>query len=502
MARLDTRNGQWKTWELRAPDGKLIGIHDLSFDSNHELLTDRRGRIWYSDIVDNAVGWFDPASGKTAIYPVPPVPGRVGNETIYGLAMSSDRRHLWYAQLGIGCFGSFNIETGKFETVVQLPDGNAGPRRISMSDQDILYVALYGSGQLAEYDTRARRMIGVYDLPDRASAPYATTWDPKRKVVWIATSNANAIYRFDPRRQVVRGAAAAARRSVPAHARRRQDDRRAGHFLRQHRRGRRRAAHGRHDRPGRHAGAARRCDGDGAVSRVACGCRGRAARGRGHRRCALAAAAAALRRLPCDELDTDRATVHCHRGAPRRRWGGSGGSARAQDRARRRWRLGQRADAPEPAGLARRGALDRQLDPHAGAEELGMNALPRRVAVAPMMDWTDRHCRYFLRGFAPDILLYTEMITAQALVRGDRARLLRFSPEEHPVALQLGGSDPARAGARRRAWRRGGLRRDQPQLRLPERPRAVRRLRRLPDARAGARRRVRARRCARRSACR
>jgi cytochrome c len=130
---------------------------------------------------------------------VPPVPGRVGHETIYGLAMSSDRRHIWYAQLGIGCFGSFDIETRKFETVVQLADANAGPRRIAMSDQDVLYVALYGSGQLAEYDTRARRMIGIYDLPDRASAPYATTWDPKRKVVWIATSNANAIYRFDPR---------------------------------------------------------------------------------------------------------------------------------------------------------------------------------------------------------------------------------------------------------------------------------------------------------------
>jgi tRNA-dihydrouridine synthase A len=72
-----------------------------------------------------------------------------------------------------------------------------------------------------------------------------------------------------------------------------------------------------------------------------------------------------------------------------------------------------------------------------------MNALPRRVAVAPMMDWTDRHCRYFLRGFGPDILLYTEMVTAQALVRGDHERLLRHSPEEHPLALQLGGSDPA-----------------------------------------------------------
>jgi tRNA-dihydrouridine synthase A len=69
-----------------------------------------------------------------------------------------------------------------------------------------------------------------------------------------------------------------------------------------------------------------------------------------------------------------------------------------------------------------------------------------------MMDWTDRHCRYFLRGFSKHVLLYTEMITAQAILRGDRARLLRFEPEEHPVALQLGGSEPddlaraARAG--------------------------------------------------------
>jgi len=60
-----------------------------------------------------------------------------------------------------------------------------------------------------------------------------------------------------------------------------------------------------------------------------------------------------------------------------------------------------------------------------------------------MMDWTDRHCRYFLRGFAPDTLLYTEMITTGAVLRGDRARLLAFDPEEHPVALQLGGSNPA-----------------------------------------------------------
>ncbi len=60
-----------------------------------------------------------------------------------------------------------------------------------------------------------------------------------------------------------------------------------------------------------------------------------------------------------------------------------------------------------------------------------------------MMDWTDRHCRYFLRQFSPRSLLYTEMVTAAALLHGDPARLLKFDPVEHPVALQIGGSDPA-----------------------------------------------------------
>ena len=59
-----------------------------------------------------------------------------------------------------------------------------------------------------------------------------------------------------------------------------------------------------------------------------------------------------------------------------------------------------------------------------------------------MMDWTDRHCRYFMRLLSPSALLYTEMVTAAAIVHGDAERFLRYNDEEHPVALQLGGSDP------------------------------------------------------------
>jgi tRNA-dihydrouridine synthase A len=65
-----------------------------------------------------------------------------------------------------------------------------------------------------------------------------------------------------------------------------------------------------------------------------------------------------------------------------------------------------------------------------------------RFSVAPMMDWTDRHCRVFHRLMTRRALLYTEMLTTGAILRGDRARLLGFDASEHPVALQLGGSDP------------------------------------------------------------
>jgi tRNA-dihydrouridine synthase A len=65
------------------------------------------------------------------------------------------------------------------------------------------------------------------------------------------------------------------------------------------------------------------------------------------------------------------------------------------------------------------------------------------ISVAPMMDWTDRHCRFFLRQISRHALLYTEMVTTGAVLHGPRDRLLAFHPDEHPVALQLGGSDPA-----------------------------------------------------------
>lgn len=70
-----------------------------------------------------------------------------------------------------------------------------------------------------------------------------------------------------------------------------------------------------------------------------------------------------------------------------------------------------------------------------------------KISVAPMMDWTDRHCRYFLRRLTRNCLLYTEMITTGAILHGDHEKILKFHPEEKPLALQLGGANPKELSA-------------------------------------------------------
>ena len=87
---------------------------------------------------------------------------------------------------------------------------------------------------------------------------------------------------------------------------------------------------------------------------------------------------------------------------------------------------------------------DAQRDIPAEAGRIGdVRACPdRRFSIAPMIDWTDRRCRYFHRRLTQHALLYTEMVTAAAILHGDADRLLRIDDSEHPVALQLGGSDP------------------------------------------------------------
>jgi tRNA-dihydrouridine synthase A len=86
------------------------------------------------------------------------------------------------------------------------------------------------------------------------------------------------------------------------------------------------------------------------------------------------------------------------------------------------------------------------MDQTGARKSRSSNDLSRRFCVAPMMDWTDRHDRFFLRLLSKRAVLYTEMLTTGAVIFGERDRLMGFSTEEHPVAFQLGGSDPAELG--------------------------------------------------------
>lgn len=185
-------------------------VHDYALNWRNQAQLDKRGQLWFGDVASNALGSTDPRTGETKMYRSPEKAaagadaGNGGNDAVrlddlyvYGTVMTSDRKHVWYTQLN-GRFGEFNTETLKYETLVDVPPGS-GPRRLAITEKDILYVPLFGSGQIVEYDARAHRQLAVHDLPDRAAAPYAVTWDPVRQVLWVATSNADAIYRFNPR---------------------------------------------------------------------------------------------------------------------------------------------------------------------------------------------------------------------------------------------------------------------------------------------------------------
>jgi streptogramin lyase len=131
-------------------------------------------------------------------YPAPAVKGFSPSTTsLYGTILSEDRKCVWFTQLN-GYFGCFNTEKLKAESLKLFPQGSA-PRRMGRDHKDTIWVPLTGSGQIVKYDGKKRRIVATYDLPDRRSHPYAAQWDEKRGVVWITGSNADLIYRFDPK---------------------------------------------------------------------------------------------------------------------------------------------------------------------------------------------------------------------------------------------------------------------------------------------------------------
>lgn len=201
LGRFDPDTEKWQLWKLNETGTEVFGgqavVHDITYDHTGELARDGEGRIWLTLVGSNKMASLDPQSGEVHHYPAPPVAGRTGvNITLYGTLLSADGRCAWFSQLN-GYVGCFNTETLESESLLAFEPG-AGPRRMSIDRDGILWIPLFGSGQIVKYDTHARRELERYDLPDRSAAPYAVTWDARRDVLWVANSNADALYRFDP----------------------------------------------------------------------------------------------------------------------------------------------------------------------------------------------------------------------------------------------------------------------------------------------------------------
>jgi streptogramin lyase len=205
LAKYEPVKDKWTFWSLKPSDVKTTHIyggqaivHDISFDSNYELAVDSKQQIWLSLIGLNKMASLDPKSGSVHYYDTEQVPGRNAiNVALYGTLLSLDGNCAWYSQL-TGGFACFNTKTLKNESAVKLPEGSA-PRRMAIDSRGTLWVPLFGSGQLIKYDSIQRKELARYKLPDTSSAPYVAFWDPGRDVVWLGTSDADVIYRFDPK---------------------------------------------------------------------------------------------------------------------------------------------------------------------------------------------------------------------------------------------------------------------------------------------------------------
>jgi streptogramin lyase len=199
VAHFDPQGEEWlNVLEVKSGEGAPVNINCLNIGYKGEVMEDGRGRIWFSGSGSAVLGYFEPETGNTSLFPVPAIPGRpaVPGAGIGCLVMSPDRNFVWYSQTEIGVLGAIDTRTHEFQTVV-LQDPNAGPQRFTLSDEGVLYAPLFGTGQLLVHDTAANEQT-IHDLPDRASAPYAATFDPVRRVVWVTGSNSDVIYRFDP----------------------------------------------------------------------------------------------------------------------------------------------------------------------------------------------------------------------------------------------------------------------------------------------------------------
>ena len=195
IARFNVHTHEWRIYGP-PPGVKFAITHDTAINGDRHVQKDAQGRVWLTLVGLNELWSVQTDSGAVKRYPMPLPEGEEPFHVfIYGAAMDPSRKRVWWTQLH-GYLGSFNTETEKVETLVAFPRG-AAPRRMAIEDNGMLWVPLYGEGQLLKFDTRTGKELARYDMPDRAGASYSVTLDKKRHAVWVGTTNSDRIYRFD-----------------------------------------------------------------------------------------------------------------------------------------------------------------------------------------------------------------------------------------------------------------------------------------------------------------
>lgn len=191
IGRYDPITEQWKIWPAGGP---AAGVHSFAYKAGYYVGYDAGGGIWASLIAQNKLIRLDPRTGQTRTVDAPSTGEAPAQSLVYGGAMTADGKTVWFTQLNGYVFG-VDTATGEIIAKIDIPRGE-GPRRLTIDKDDVLYVPLDGAGRILVYDTKTRKEIGRYALPDWAAGPYALNWDPTRNAVWTVGRNGK-VYRFN-----------------------------------------------------------------------------------------------------------------------------------------------------------------------------------------------------------------------------------------------------------------------------------------------------------------
>lgn len=194
VGRFDPATEQWQLFDKF---GKSEMAHDIAPNYKFQAMPDPKGRYWFTLIGSNRMASLDPKTGEITTVDTPKEAGESPmHSSLYGAVITRAGKRVWFSQLS-GGIGAVNTETGKIDVYLPMPQG-AGPRRMAIDDNDVLYVPMFGTGEIMIYDSKTDKELGRVMMPDPNNASYSAVWDPWRKVVWLGTSNANAIYKFKP----------------------------------------------------------------------------------------------------------------------------------------------------------------------------------------------------------------------------------------------------------------------------------------------------------------